>query len=54
MANRPPTKKPTPTKPAPRKIGANVVILAIVLVAIAFSCGFGALVVQADLSQPVA
>jgi cell division protein YceG involved in septum cleavage len=54
MANRPPARKPTSVKPAPKKVGANVIILAIVLVAIAFSCGFGALMVQADLSQPVA
>ncbi len=43
------------TSTTPQK-GANpaVIVVTLILMALAFSCGFGALTVQADLTQPVA
>lgn len=56
MAKQPPARRPSaapPPPPAPKKSNSNVIILATVLTLVAFGCGFGALWVQAGLSQPV-
>jgi UPF0755 protein len=62
MASRPPVGRrpppaappPAPPAPEPKKVPANVIVLTIVLMLLSFGCGYGALVVQADLAQPVA
>ncbi len=60
MASRPPGGRrpaappPPPPVPEPKKVPANVIVLAVILMLLAFGCGYGALVVQADLAQPVA
>jgi len=44
----------TPAKPTKKGLSGGVIALTIFLMVVAFSCGFGALTVQADLNQPVA
>lgn len=52
MAAKTPAKSAQPTKPSGARPG--IIILSLILVLVAFGCGFGALTVQADLVQPVA
>ena len=56
MAKQPPSRRPVapPPPPAPKKSNSRVIVLAVVLMLAAFGCGFGALWVQAGLSQPLA
>lgn len=49
-----PRPQAAPPPPPKGKLTPGVVILTIILMLAAFSCGFGALTVQADFSRPVA
>jgi UPF0755 protein len=53
---RPPPPPPPPPAPEPttKKLPPGVIVLATLLILLSFACGFGAMVVQADLAQPVA
>jgi UPF0755 protein len=54
MSSRPASRSPLSSKQKQQGTKPGVIILTVILVLVAFACGFGALTVQADIAQPLA